>query len=54
MENNLNMRNIKPSNEKSNIKAFKHRSFEERLKEYDGKITVGSYDWGNPKGREML
>ncbi len=35
-------------------KEFKHKTFEERLEEYDGKITVGEFDWGEPKGREML
>lgn len=35
-------------------KQFVHKSFEDRLKEYNGKITVSEYDWGEPKGREML
>lgn len=35
-------------------KTFKHRSFEERLAEYDGKITVVDFDWGEPVGKEML
>lgn len=35
-------------------KAFVHKSFEERLAEYDGKITVSEFDWGEPVGREML
>lgn len=35
-------------------KAFKHKSFEERLAEYNGKISVYEYDWGEPVGEEML
>ena len=35
-------------------KAFKHKSFEERLKEYNGEISVSDYDWGEPIGRELL
>ena len=35
-------------------KTFKHKSFSERLAEYDGKISVYNYEWGNPVGREML
>jgi len=35
-------------------KTFKHRSFEERLAEYDNEISVESFDWGEPLGREML
>ena len=35
-------------------KSFKHRSFEERLADYDGEISVLDFDWGEPAGREML
>ena len=35
-------------------KAFRHKTFEERLKEYDDNISVYSFDWGEPKGREIL
>ena len=35
-------------------KAFKHKSFEERLAEYEGKIAACNYDWGEPRGRELL
>jgi antitoxin MazE len=35
-------------------KAFKHKTFEERLAEYNGKIEITEFDWGEPKGREML
>ena len=35
-------------------KQFVHKSFEDRLKEYNGKISVNDFDWGEAKGREML
>ena len=35
-------------------KPFRHRTFEERLAEYDGKISAYPFDWGDPKGRELL
>lgn len=35
-------------------KKFIHKSFEERLAEYNGEITVCDFDWGEPKGRELL
>lgn len=35
-------------------KQFVHKSFEDRLKEYNGKISVCDFDWGEPKGREMM
>ncbi len=35
-------------------KAFKHKTFEERLAEYNGKIEITEFDWGEPKGREIL
>lgn len=35
-------------------KVFKHRSFKERLAEYDGKIEIAEFDWGEPMGRELL
>ena len=35
-------------------KVFQHRTFEERLAEYDGKMDVQVFDWGEPSGREML
>lgn len=28
------------------MEKFKHKSFEERLNEYNGKITVCDFDWG--------
>ena len=35
-------------------KAFKHKSFEERLAEYNGKISVEDFDWGEPMGKELI
>ena len=35
-------------------KQFVHKSFEERLKAYNGNISICDFDWGEPKGREMF
>ncbi len=35
-------------------KQFVHKTFEERLSEYNGEISVCDFDWGEPKGRELL
>ncbi len=35
-------------------KQFVHKSFEERLADYDGKISVCDFEWGEPVGREIL
>ena len=35
-------------------KPFVHKTFEERLAEYNGEITVCDFDWGEPAGREIL
>ena len=35
-------------------KVFRHKTFEERLAEYDGKMDIQDFDWGEPAGREML
>lgn len=35
-------------------KPFRHRSFEERLAEFDGKIDIQEFDWGEPYGKEMF
>ena len=35
-------------------KQFVHKSFEERLAEYNGEISVCDFDWGEPAGREIL
>jgi len=33
---------------------FRHRTFEERLAEYDDEISGFVFDWGEPVGLEML
>ena len=35
-------------------KVFKHKTFEERIAEYDGQISISEFDWGEPQGRELL
>lgn len=35
-------------------KQFVHKSFEERLAEYNGEISVYDFDWVKPMGREIL
>ena len=35
-------------------KTFKHKSFEERLAEYNGKISVEDFDWGDSMGKELV
>ena len=35
-------------------KKFVHKTFEERLAEYDGEISVCDFAWGEPMGREIL
>ena len=35
-------------------KQFKHMTFEERMAQYNDKISVCDFDWGEPKGRELL
>ena len=35
-------------------KKFTHKTFEERLAEYDGKIEPYDFDWGEPKGKELV
>ena len=35
-------------------KQFVHKSFEERLADYNGEISVCDFDWGEPAGREIL
>ncbi|MCR5687011.1 MAG: hypothetical protein K6G58_03220 [Lachnospiraceae bacterium] len=34
-------------------KSFRHKSFEERLAEYNNEITIYDFDWGEPLGMEM-
>ncbi|MBR5368004.1 MAG: hypothetical protein IK138_01845 [Lachnospiraceae bacterium] len=38
----------------NNSTRFCHKSFEERVAEYDNVITTLNYDWGEPAGRELL
>jgi antitoxin MazE len=33
---------------------FGHKSFEERLADYDGEITVSDFEWGEPVGKEII
>lgn len=35
-------------------KAFNHKTFEERVAEYHGEISVCDFDWGEPAGKELL
>lgn len=35
-------------------KSFKHKTFEERLQEYNGEISVCDFEWGEPVGKELL
>ena len=35
-------------------KAFKHKTFEERVAEYNGEISICDYDWGELVGKEIL
>lgn len=35
-------------------KTFQHKTFEERLAEYNGEISVCDFEWGEPIGREIL
>ena len=34
-------------------KSFRHKSFEERLAEYNGQISVCDFAWGEPVGKEL-
>ena len=35
-------------------KTFRHKSFEERLAEYNNEISTIDFDWGEPLGKELL
>lgn len=35
-------------------KNFKHRTFEERVAEYGGEISIYDFDWGAPAGKEII
>ena len=34
-------------------KAFKHKTFEERVAEYNGEISICDYDWGRSEERRV-
>lgn len=35
-------------------KTMKHKTFEERVAEYGGEVSICDFDWGEPAGKEML
>lgn len=35
-------------------KTMKHKTFEERVAEYGGEVSVCNFEWGEPAGRELL
>lgn len=35
-------------------KIFQHKTFDKRLDEYHGEISVCDFDWGEPMGKELL
>ena len=35
-------------------KAFRHKTFEERVAEYGKEVQFYKYDWGEDKGREVF
>ncbi len=35
-------------------KTYKHKTFAERLAEYDGKMEAYTFDWGEPVGKEFF
>ena len=35
-------------------RPFVHKTFEERLAEYNGELEICDFDWGEPVGRELL
>ena len=35
-------------------KIQKHKTFEERLAEYNGEISICDFDWGDPLGKELI
>lgn len=37
-----------------NMEQFTHKTFEERLTEFDGEISFYDFDWGEDKGREQI
>ncbi|MCR5011426.1 MAG: AbrB/MazE/SpoVT family DNA-binding domain-containing protein [Lachnospiraceae bacterium] len=35
-------------------KVFRHKTFGDRMAEYDNRISICDFDWGEPQGREIL
>ena len=35
-------------------KAFKHKTFEARVAEYNGEISIYNFNWKEPQGRELI
>ena len=35
-------------------KIQKHKTFEERLAEYNGEISICDFDWGDPLGKQLI
>ena len=35
-------------------KTFNHKTFEERMAEYNNRVTICDYDWGDPTGKELI
>jgi len=35
-------------------RTFTHKSFEDRVRAYGGKVSAYVFDWGDPEGRELL
>ena len=36
------------------LNKYKHKTFEERVAEYNGEISVCDFDWVEPVGKEIL
>lgn len=36
------------------LNKYKHKTFEERVAEYNGEISICDFDWGEPVGKEIL
>lgn len=36
------------------LNKYKHKTFEERVAEYNSEISVCDFDWGEPVGKEIL
>ena len=42
------------NNIKNESGLFAHKSFEKRLAEYNGEISIRDFDWSEPVGKEIL